>query len=71
MNDGSQRSLGTDKEMVAELALAIAQGMHDGGVLNVAKHYPGGKSVAAVDSHTAENVSVQTKAQLLDYSLYP
>ncbi len=71
MHDGSQRSLGTDKEQVAELAMAIAQGMHDGGVLTVAKHYPGGKQDKAVDSHTAEAISSLTKEELLDYALYP
>ncbi len=71
MNDGSMRSLGTDKEKVAELACAIAQGMRDGGVLNVAKHYPGGSPVKTVDSHTAESTSLDTKEELIDYWLYP
>ena len=35
------RSLGGDKEKVTEYAMAIARGMHDGGVLTVGKHYPG------------------------------
>lgn len=69
--DGSMRSLGTDKEKVAELSMAIAQGMHDGGVLTVAKHYPGGKTVAEVDTHMAEATSLDTKEELLDYHLYP
>jgi beta-glucosidase-like glycosyl hydrolase len=68
---GSMRSLGTDKEKVTELAMAIAKGMHDGGVLNVAKHYPGAKQAFAVDSHMAESTSLNTKEELLDYYLYP
>ena len=71
MHDGAMRNLGVDKEEVTKLAMAIARGMRDGGVLNVAKHYPGGKLVASVDSHTTESISILTKEELLDYSLYP
>lgn len=71
MKDGSMRSLGTNKEKVAELAMAIAKGMHDGGVLTVGKHYPSAKQAFAVDSHMAEAVSLNTKEELLDYYLYP
>ncbi len=68
---GSQRSLGQDKEKVAALAVAIARGMHDGGVLTIGKHYPGGDNPLRVDSHMAESISYQTEEDLLDYSLYP
>ena len=71
MIDGSMRSLGTDKEKVTELALAIAKGMHDGGVLTVGKHYPGGNRKDNVDTHMAEAISYDTKEDLLSYSLYP
>ena len=71
MCDGSQRSLGTDKEMVAKLAVAEAKGMHDGGVLTVGKHYPGGSFISAIDSHMAESCSADTKEELLSYHLYP
>ena len=71
MRAGSQRSLGEDKEMVAKIAAAIARGMHDGGVLCVAKHYPGANSIGGVDSHMGQSVAAETKAQLLSYNLYP
>lgn len=71
MDDGSMRCLGMDKEKVAELAIAIARGMHDGGVLTVAKHYPGGETVSKVDTHTAESTSALTKDELLENSIYP
>ncbi len=66
------RSLGHDKEKVTELAAAIAEGAHDGGVLTVAKHYPGKtKNGHIIDSHMAETASDETKEELLDYNLYP
>ena len=71
MIDGNARSLGTDKYKVAALAAAMARGMHDGGVLTVGKHYPGGSNENQIDSHMAESVSADTKQELLDYSLYP
>lgn len=71
MENGSQRSLGTNKEKVSELAAAIARGMHDGGVLALGKHYPGAKSISEVDTHMAEATSADTKEDLLNYSLYP
>ena len=70
-DSGSQRSLGQDKFKVAALAKAIARGMHDGGVLTIGKHYPGGNNPLKVDSHMAESISYQTEEELLDYSLYP
>ena len=71
MNDGGVRSLGTDKEMVSKLAVAEAKGMHDGGVLTICKHYPGGSNPNKIDSHTAESVSPDTKEELINYSIYP
>ena len=38
----NNRSMGSDKVRVTELAAAMARGLHDGGVLTVAKHFPGG-----------------------------
>ncbi len=68
----TSRSLGYDKYRVTELAGAIARGMHDGGVLTVAKHYPGTSETAhEIDAHMAETASNMTKEELLDYNLYP
>ncbi len=71
MKDGSMRSLGTDREKVAELSLAISQGMHDGGVLSVAKHFPVGQKRDNVDAHMAESTCGDTEEELLEYCLYP
>ena len=71
MRRGSQRSLGTDKEKVGELASAIARGMHDGGILTVAKHYPSPAKSNGVDTHMAENLCYDTKEDLLEGPLYP
>lgn len=71
MVDGWVRSLGTDKEQVAKLAVAETRGLHDGGVLTVCKHYPGGTNPDNTDSHMAECTSPDTKEELIEYSLYP
>lgn len=69
---GNVRSLGSDREKVARLAAAEARGMHDGGVLTVAKHYPGtAETEAEIDSHMGETFSERTLEELLDYNLYP
>ncbi len=65
------RGISGDKETVARLAIAEAKGMHDGGVLVVAKHYPGEGSDGAIDSHMAEAFSQKAEKELLDYNLYP
>ncbi len=71
MADGAQRSMGTDVNMVTSLAIAEARGMRDGGVLTLAKHYPGGSNVGGIDSHMAQSCSYNTKEELLGYSLKP
>lgn len=70
-NTGSERWLGNDKERVIALAAAEAEGLHDGGVLTVGKHYPGGNDVNNVDPHMAEAISDNTKEELLEYALCP
>ena len=67
----NSRSLGSDKYKVTKLAMAESKGLHDGGVLNVAKHYPGGKDKLDIDSHMAPNYCDMTKEELLEYDLYP
>jgi len=69
---GNVRSLGNDKHQVARLACAEARGMHDGGILTVAKHYPGAASSGRyVDSHMGETTSDETEEELLAYNLHP
>jgi beta-glucosidase-like glycosyl hydrolase len=68
---GTMRGIGSDKYRVSELAAAEAQGMHDGGVLTVGKHYPSAKGDPMIDSHMAENVSDVSREKLVNYCLYP
>ena len=72
---GNQRSLGSNKEKVTSLAKAVIHGMHDSGVLSIAKHYPSSTqhpiNGALIDSHMAETYSIQTKEELMEYNLYP
>ena len=69
---GFARSLGSDKKKVTELAAAIAEGMHDAGVLTVGKHYPGScPNSADIDSHMAETYNDMIEAELLENNLYP
>ncbi len=74
---GNARAYGSDPHRVAALAGAEAQGMHDGGVLTIGKHYPGkaapkdGAKPELIDSHMAETASTATAEDLLDYSLKP
>ncbi len=65
----NNRCMGSDKYQVTKLAAAEAQGLRDGGVLTVGKHYPGVRTNC--DSHMAEGYSEVTKEELLDYYLYP
>ncbi len=66
------RSLGSDVKKVTELAAAMARGMHDGGVLTVAKHYPSAQhDDPGIDSHMAETASSLTEEQLLQSNLVP
>lgn len=68
---GKIRSLGGDKETVTEYALAMARGMRDGGVMTIAKHYPGGSNPNNIDSHMTESISYDTKEELINEHLYP
>ncbi len=69
------RTLGSDKYEVARLGAKIAEGMHDAGILTVAKHYPGGSDPqnrgAEIDSHMAERQNYNSKEELIDVNLYP
>lgn len=69
---GNVRALGSDKYKVTALAAAEARGLRDGGVLTVAKHYPGhATGDDFTDTHMAESCSDETVEELLDYNLYP
>jgi beta-glucosidase-like glycosyl hydrolase len=65
------RYIGTDKEKVVKLGAAMARGLHDAGILNVAKHYPSAHRPDDVDTHMAPAISYQTEEELIKTSLYP
>ena len=69
--NGSNRSFGEDKEIVAKFGAAEARGMHDAGILTVAKHYPSGRNDLGVDTHMVEGFSLETEQDLLNRGLYP
>ena len=66
---GPCRYIGSDKVRVTELAAAEARGMHDGGVLTVAKHYPGTNE--RMDSHMAPDATNIPIDKIINYNLYP
>lgn len=66
---GPNRCIGSDKYRVTELAKAVARGMHDGGVLTVAKHYPGIQK--AFDSHMTPFICNESLEKLIDCNFYP
>lgn len=57
------RSAGSDPDAVTEHALAAAEGLGDGGVVPVLKHFPGHGSVSA-DSHLTLPVQRRSRARL-------
>ena len=64
------RSFGEDPENVARKVLAYAQGLEDGGVLSVCKHFPG-HGDTNVDSHAALPTLPFTRERLDSVELYP
>ena len=68
---GVTRSIGPDKETVARLGAAVARGMHDGGTLSVAKHYPSAMKQPPYDTHMREGCAADTREDLINESLYP
>ena len=68
---GWTRGYAEDKYKIAKLAKAEARGLHDGGLLTMAKHYPSVKYDVDVDTHMVEGISSQTEEELINESLYP
>ncbi len=66
----ADRSYGGDPAMVADLGVAYARGLRDGGVYPVAKHFPGHGSTS-VDSHRALPVIVRGREALDSIDLLP
>lgn len=66
----NRRSFGQDQNQVASRAIAFIDGLHHGGVLACAKHFPG-HGDTATDSHTALPVINKTEEQLINTELIP
>ena len=64
------RSFGGDAKNVAEKVIAYSQGLEDGGVLSVSKHFPG-HGDTNVDSHKALPVLNFSKERLDSIELHP
>lgn len=65
------RTYGGDVEVVTRLSKAVARGMHDAGILAVAKHYPGGSVGLPYDTHMREDLSPLTAEELKAEHLRP
>lgn len=64
------RSFGGDAETVAQMSLAYAMGLEDGGVLSVAKHFPGHGDTSE-DSHKTLPLVSANRKRLNDVELAP
>lgn len=64
------RSFGSDPERVARLGVAYARGVESGGVMSVAKHFPG-HGAADADSHSALPIVSKSLAELKESDLIP
>lgn len=64
------RSFSSDKKVVSKCGNAFSRGLEDGGVMSVAKHFPG-HGDTHVDSHKALPVIKVSKARLDSVELYP
>ena len=64
------RTFGTDPDIAARLGAAVARGIHDGGLLSVSKHYPGGMT-SPYDTHMREGFSTKTAEELYNHDLAP
>jgi len=64
------RSYGDDPQVVAEYALASMKGYQDGGLIPVAKHFPG-RGDSAVDVHYEVEVLDVDRKRLDEVELYP
>jgi beta-N-acetylhexosaminidase len=64
------RAFGSDPHSVARLGAAFIRGLHTGGVLAVAKHFPG-HGDTRLDSHVARPVSTRSRSQLESCELMP
>ena len=64
------RTFGPDKEKVALYGAAMARGMHEGGVLTCAKHYPSIADEISYDTHMREGFCSADKETIIDRAMY-
>lgn len=64
------RSFGTEPELVAELAMAVASGLEEAGVWAVLKHYPGHGATRG-DTHDGYSYTDKTLEELTEAELVP
>ncbi|MDH6355757.1 beta-N-acetylhexosaminidase [Dysgonomonas sp. PH5-45] len=64
------RSYGEDPKRVARLAMQYARGLEDGGVMSVAKHFPGHGDTSADSHHTLPLIN-HSKKRLEEVELIP
>lgn len=64
------RSFGSDPDHVSALALAVADGLHDQGILSVYKHFPGHGATAG-DTHDGYAYTEKTLQELQSCELIP
>ncbi|MCM1320022.1 MAG: hypothetical protein NC217_06530 [Muribaculaceae bacterium] len=65
-----KRSLGSDPQRVADLGAAYARGLHDTGVIPVAKHFPG-HGYTHTDPHVWIPIIGRSKQEFTDIDLLP
>lgn len=65
-----RRSFGTDPEQVSAMALAVAKGLQDQGILSVYKHFPGHGATTG-DTHDGYAYTEKTIDDLEDCELIP
>ena len=68
---GNTRIISPDKEVVARLGAEICLGMHEGGTLTVAKHYPSPQRSIPCDTHMRTGYARDTREELCEDALYP
>ncbi|MBO4707525.1 MAG: hypothetical protein J5594_03075 [Elusimicrobiaceae bacterium] len=64
------RSFGSDKEIVSSMGKAIINGLQKGGVVSVAKHFPG-HGETSIDTHKTLAIFNGSEKEFYDIHLYP
>ena len=68
---GTTRTINPDGDEAVRLGSALARGLHDGGALTIAKHYPSAQKTLPYDTHMREGFDMDTREELIEDALYP